>query len=279
MDSAALLGLVLGGAISIVSSSVTAILTYFLTRRLTHQERRVSLALEDSRRQMDEIARLRPSLTEEEKKALRHNIGRGGQLLDRPFNLDKLRVQVERSQSTGHRDMSRFPPGGWFACFPIDAEVLLPGNRSAPLSSIAQGDEIVAFNHGSLVRENAKVTEKRLGQAARLIVINDCWRATDNQQIFANGRYVPAIDLTLGDTLVSSESLPIVVTSLAVAHGTTDVASLEVPGPYGYFVGALNGEHILVREAVEGKLDAGEVLVTPEGEIVARGEASGESLQ
>jgi hypothetical protein len=127
-------------------------------------------------------------------------------------------------------------PLGVPRCFAAGTRVAMADGSERAIEDVRVGELALSYDERTGAVAPARVAETFAHEAASeaMVVVNGELRATAGHPIFADGRWRPAGELRLGDSLVGLRA-SIRVSGLESAPGTEPVYNLEVEGTHTYF--------------------------------------------
>jgi hypothetical protein len=112
----------------------------------------------------------------------------------------------DNSFSSSYSGYGSYGGGGGGGCFVGGTPVTMADGSTKPIESLKVGDSVLAYDVKNKVAVAAPVTHAIVHQdwkdRAGTVLINGRLRATGNHPFFANGRWVRADQLKVGDTLI-----------------------------------------------------------------------------
>ncbi|MEL6537312.1 MAG: polymorphic toxin-type HINT domain-containing protein [Bacteroidota bacterium] len=125
-------------------------------------------------------------------------------------------------------------------CFVAGTPIQLPDGTTIAIEEVAEGDWVSSYNHDAEQVEPAQVTKlfrKTVNRLTRLTVGGALFLSTLNHPFYANGQYIEAQDLHVGDSILTRDGSYAFVEALAFQDTTVSVHNFEVVGPHNYYVG------------------------------------------
>ena len=141
--------------------------------------------------------------------------------------------------------------GGGGGCLVAGTPVTMADGSTRNIEDVRTGDRVMSYDTdtGSMVASEVVQTHVRQDTDG-IVQINGELRATTNHPFYANGRWVRADELAVGDSVIQVPRgltgvaaelavVPSKVTSLQQLPGRETVYNLTVKGAHNYFVGGL----------------------------------------
>jgi hypothetical protein len=129
-------------------------------------------------------------------------------------------------------------------CFVAGTPVTLADGSTKAIEEIASGDRVLAMDTATRTLTGAVVAHPIFHRTAPVLLrVNGRVTTTPEHRFFVDGDWRNAIELRIGDVLVTAESDGSagteVVTQLELLDGNVPVYNLEVEGLHDYFAGGV----------------------------------------
>jgi len=130
-----------------------------------------------------------------------------------------------------------FVPG---FCFVAGTPIKVNGEETRNIEAISVGDEVMSYHHGCEDTQSAQVTalmKKSIDRLVKVGIGGEVFLSTENHPYFANGKYIEAGDLTLGDSILTINGSYAAVESLHAFDTMATVYNFTVAGNHNYYIG------------------------------------------
>lgn len=237
--------LLVGAGISLVSGVVTLVLQHFLVVR------------------QDTIVRNRDA-----RQKLREQLQYPQGNINAVRRLEEIRAQLDEARSVhittegeilreigaegdvvGGRPVTKLKPQRWY-CFLGGTRVSLSNGEQISIEDIGPGAELLSYDPDSQCYLVDKVKQLNKYEAPQHVIINREIRTTPPHSFYANGTWVGAKDLRLGDSLITQTGQISIVMSLELKNERQTVYSIDTADHRPLFA-----EGVLVNSTVS-KLEA-----------------------
>ncbi len=156
-------------------------------------------------------------------------------------NLDKLRTQLKSGRPVhvtqdgklAAPQKTTVKPQRWF-CFLKGTEISLHDQERVAIENTEPGMELLSYDPDSHCYLMDKVERLNEHETSQYVVINDGIRVTSPHLFYANGTWVSAKKLRLGDSLITLSGQPLAVESLELKTERQTVYSIDTikHGPF-----------------------------------------------
>ena len=124
-------------------------------------------------------------------------------------------------------------------CFLAGTPVEMADGSSRPIEDVRAGDEVRSWDETAGAFTTSRVRQVITGSSAIHLVINGTLRVTDKHPLRANGAWVEAGALKIGDALLKSDGTLETVRSIDIVEREESVYTFEVVGMHTYCAGGL----------------------------------------
>lgn len=162
---------------------------------------------------------------------------------------------VEKDPDGTQDDIIFLDKDGQPLCFPAGT-LVWKGHCQTGIEHIQRGDTVTAYNEETQAYELKVVTNVFVREATELINLYAngklLCQPTPSHPFYVRGKYIPAEELNLGDTLLTKSGELLILDSLVRIDTTLTVYNFEVEGLHNYLVGESG---IVVHNASYGDFD------------------------
>ncbi|MDX3763806.1 RICIN domain-containing protein [Streptomyces sp. AK02-04a] len=164
-------------------------------------------------------------------------------VLDAWRGLKVAELEADAVAGVSRAELNKLDPGCPTNSFPPGTPVLLANGTSKPISSISEGDELLATDPNADITRSAQVTATFSHRADRLVQITLAGGGrvltTPGHQLYVAGRgWVPASDLHAKDRLRAATGAMVAVVGIRAVAAPRKVFDLTVSGLHTFYVKA-----------------------------------------